>query len=346
MDLSRGASTEVTSRFERYPRIHHVCHTRQRILAVTTVVGKQRGGSQSRLVQCDDGKLYILKMHPNPQGPNVLANEALGSILTRGLGLCAPAWKPVTIDLKTVRFFPELAMQTSDQETVFPACGLHFGSEYLGGPEYDLYDFMPESYTHKLRSTAQSLAIYLFDVWAVHQDERQCVYQRNRETGFYDTFFIDNGHLFGGPTWSEIGGYSRSVCSANVQAPMIGDPRIEQWLKVFEDRIPGLLRHAIEVVPRDWYKDDIYLLYARLLWRLEFIRALVNQEILKSARETSEREVFNHRRLEGETEPGALPSTIVAAEPRPSGKVRYVRWKIFRPPDWLRSRPGAPTVNE
>ena len=63
-------------------------------------------------MRCDDGKLYVLKMNPNPQGPNVLANEALGSILIRGLGLRAPPWKAVTIDLKTVRFFPELAMQT------------------------------------------------------------------------------------------------------------------------------------------------------------------------------------------------------------------------------------------
>lgn len=284
MDLPGVASTERILRLERNQPIHHVCHTRQRILAVTTVVRKQPGGSQSCLVRCDDGKLYVLKMNPNPQGPNVLANEALGSILIRGLGLRAPPWKAVTIDLKTVRFFPELAMQTRAQEVTFPACGVHFGSEYLGGPQYDLYSFMPKSCTHKLRSTAQFLSIYLFDIWASHQDERQCVYQRMRETSLYDTFFIDNGHLFGGPTWSKVAGHSRGVCSGNVQAPLIGDPRIEPWLKVLEDRIPRLLHHAITMVPGDWYKDDIYSLYARLLWRLESIRELVTREILKAPR--------------------------------------------------------------
>ena len=280
VDLSGVASTEAISRLDRYPRIHRVRDTRHRILAVTTVVKKQPGGSQSCLVRCNDGKLYVLKMNPNPQGPNVLANEALGSILIRGLGLLAPPWKPVTIDLKTVRFFPELAMQTSAQEISFPACGIHFGSEYLGGPQYDLYNFMPKSYIHRLRSTAQFLPIYLFDIWASHQDERQCVYQRMRETSFYNTFFIDNGHLFGGPKWSEVAGHSRGGCSGNVQAPLIGDPRIEEWLKIFENRIPKLLHHAIAVVPGDWYKDDIYALYARLLWRLESIRALVTRELL------------------------------------------------------------------
>jgi len=223
-------------------------------------------------------------MNPNPQGPNVLANEALGSILIRGLGLLAPPWKPITIDLKAVRFFPELMMQTSAQESTFPTCGIHFGSEYLGGPQYDLYSFMPKSYMHKLKSTAQFVAIYLFDIWASHQDERQCLYQRTRDTSFYDTFFIDNGHLFGGPGWSEIAGHSRSGCSENVEAPLIGDPRIEQWLRVFEDRIPKLLHHAIAAIPEDWYKDDIYALYARLLWRLERIRSLVDLEICKATR--------------------------------------------------------------
>src|SRR5271170_8216375 len=201
MDLCAVTTTKAAPRLERYPQVDRMCQTPERPLAITMVVRKQPGGSQSCLVQCDDGKLYVLKMNGNPQGPNVLANEALGSILLRGLGFRAPPWRPVTIDLKSVRFFPELAMQTSTHETSFPACGIHFGSEYLGGPQYDLYNFMPLSYTHRLRSTAQFLPIYLFDIWASHQDERQCIYQRARGTSLYDSFFIDNGHLFGGPTW-------------------------------------------------------------------------------------------------------------------------------------------------
>jgi hypothetical protein len=278
------ASSEASTRLERDSRVHRVCRARQGILTVTSVVRKQPGGSQSRLVRCDDGKLYVLKMNPNPQGPNVLANEAIGAMLIRGLGLPAPPWKPVAIDLKTVRFFPELAMQTANHETIFPACGTHFGSEYLGGPQYDPHSFMPKRYRHILRNPAQLLAISLFDIWASHQDERQCLYQRTGGTNLYDAFFIDNGHLFGGPTWSDVAGRSRTVFSANVPAPLVGDPRVEQWLRVFEDRIPKLLHHAIGAVPREWYKDDIYTLYAHLLERLECIRTLVNREVLSGSR--------------------------------------------------------------
>ena len=66
---------------------------------MTSVVRKQPG-LQSRLVRCDDGKLYELD-YLNPQGPNVLANEAIGAMLIRGLGgLPMPPWKPVAIDLR------------------------------------------------------------------------------------------------------------------------------------------------------------------------------------------------------------------------------------------------------
>ena len=116
MDLAGLAPSEATSRLERCARIHRIDQALRGVLAVTTVVKKQPGGSQSRLVRCDDGKLYVLKMTPNPQGPNVLANEVLGSILMRGLGLPAPPWKPVAINLKTLRLFPELAMQTAATE--------------------------------------------------------------------------------------------------------------------------------------------------------------------------------------------------------------------------------------
>jgi hypothetical protein len=55
-------------------------------------------------------------------------------------------------------------------------------------------------------------------------------------------------------------------------------------LKVFEDRIPKLLYGAVCAVPVEWSKDDIYALYARLLWRLEFIRPLVAGDILRERR--------------------------------------------------------------
>jgi hypothetical protein len=301
MGLSVVGSTNMTSQVMCSPQINRVCDKHKPVLTVTTVVRKQPGGSQSCLVRCDDGKLYVLKMHPNPQGPNVLANEALGSILLHGLGFFVPRWRPVTIGLKAVRLFPELAMQTAGDTTTFPSCGIHFGSEYLGGPQYVLNDFIPRNCAHKLRSTAQLLPIYLFDIWASHQDERQCIYRRTRKARAYNTFIIDNGHLFGGPGWLEVAGRSRGACSPHIRLPLADDPRIKQVLRKFEDRIPKLLHRAIAAVPAEWYKDDIYALYARLLWRLDAIRLLVDLDILKRSRQGLVPDDYLRQRYGGRT---------------------------------------------
>jgi hypothetical protein len=237
--------------------------------SIVLVARRQGGGAQSCLVLCDDGKQYVLKMHPNPQGSNVLANEALGSVLLSGLGFLVPHWRPITIDLKTLPSFPELTMATK-HGTLLPACGLHFGSEYLGGPQYDLFGCIPECY--KVKNGEHFLGIRLFDLWANHHDNRQCVYRRPKQTGDYEAFFIDNGHLFGGPTWSDETALSSKLwCRYFRKSESLAT---ERWLTLFEDRIPGLLHQAKATIPSDWYSGDINSLCAGLLQRLGCLRAI------------------------------------------------------------------------
>jgi hypothetical protein len=270
-----SVSRRQTSLFNDSPPTSRGWHPEQG-LTVTTVIRRMSGGSQSRLIQCDDGKLYVLKMHPNPQGPNVLANEALGSILMHDLGFLVPRCTPVTINLKALSLFPELAMATPGG-TTYPACGLHFGSEFLGGPGETLYDLLPRGYSNRIKNGTQLFPLYIFDLWANHQDDRQCVYRRDRGTGTYESFFIDNGHLFGGPAWSELDSPPRVGCSDYPQPRVIGDPRVERCLTFFKLRLPTLLHRAVALVPSEWHNGEIYTLYARLLRRLEAIRGLVDQ---------------------------------------------------------------------
>jgi hypothetical protein len=247
------------------------------------VVKAQRGGSQSRLVLCDDGKLYVLKMHPNPQGRNVLANEALGAILMRGLGFVVPEWRPVRINLKSLSIFPELALTTMDGIT-FPARGTHFGSEFIGGPDVDLFDSIPESRKRALANADQFPAVRLFDLWANHHDARQCVYRRTKGSGPYEAVFIDNGHLFGGPNWVEESRplhpsfwLDRAELSPSAQD-------IEPSIKALEREIPKLLPQAIRRVPQEWYKDDIGALSERLLNRAASLRMICEPRVRKQHR--------------------------------------------------------------
>ena len=85
---------------------------------VIQVIKKMAGGSQSRLVMCDDGKIYVLKIHPNPQGPCVLANEALGASLMEDLGFVTPKWRQLRINSKSLSIFPELVMARIDGITL------------------------------------------------------------------------------------------------------------------------------------------------------------------------------------------------------------------------------------
>src|SRR5437016_2926458 len=100
-------------------------------------------------------------MHPNPQGNNVLANEALGAILLSTLGFRVPPWRPLRINLTTLPLFPELTMEAADG-TKLPVCDLHFGSEYLGGAKYDLVDFLPERYRIQIVDRSQRSICSIF----------------------------------------------------------------------------------------------------------------------------------------------------------------------------------------
>jgi hypothetical protein len=247
------------------------------LVTVRAVIKTQPGGAQSRLVRCSDGRLYILKMQPNPQGPNVLANEAIGATLLRGLGLPAPRWTPIALGLRSVRLFPELQMLHYGGASASPSCGLHFGSEYIVGAECGLSRTTTERFVDHDLAHEHFLAVSLFDRWACHQDKRQYLLRRRPGRRCLETVFIDNGHLFGGPQWRTSASYQplpRHIAGANISVSTI----VEKWAKRMEYRVPRLLEQAIEMVPRSWYVGDIRSLYSCLLARLAEMRSCVLSE--------------------------------------------------------------------
>jgi hypothetical protein len=251
------------------------CREEKSIKAVQ-VVRRMSGGSQSRLIECDDGKLYVLKTYPNPQGRNVLANEWLGSIIMRGLGIDIPNWSAIKIDLKALDIFPELLMETCEGP-LLPSCGLHFGSEFLGGPERHTLDVMPRSCWKRVTNGGELVSAALFDLWANHRDQRQCVFVRRQHEALYHAFCIDNGHLFGGPGWQQLSAPNR-LGSVNPAIELLDMASIERAVITFEERIPELITEAIQTMPTDdWYEGDINWLHDSLLMRLESLRELLTE---------------------------------------------------------------------
>jgi hypothetical protein len=124
----------------------------------------------------------------------------------------------------------------------------------------------------------QIATVHMFDLWANHHDERQRVYRRAVRPGPYTAFFVDNGHLFGGPSWLEGTRPAHRPSFLYPEECLPSEQDAERAVETFEACIPTLLQHAICRIPRQWYEGDIVELSARLLKRLACLRSIIDQE--------------------------------------------------------------------
>src|SRR5258708_39782165 len=108
-----------------------VCSTAE--LSAVRCIRKMRGGSEAILVLCDNGHHYVVKMAGNPQGPNVLANELLGSVIANAVGLPVAPGRSVYLSDDFIDGEPEIWFETPTGRRR-PVAGLHFGSRLLGQP--------------------------------------------------------------------------------------------------------------------------------------------------------------------------------------------------------------------
>jgi hypothetical protein len=253
---------------------------------VQTKIRNMWGGSQSSLVSCNDGKLYILKMVRNPQGENVLANELLGAHMLRGFGIASPNVNLITITAEQCYSFP-FELQSEKRR---PLAGVHFGSEFLADSEHRIFESLPETSERMVVNQFDYWGIYIFDIWANHRDQRQCIYRQNRRDGRSEVVFVDNGHLFGGPEWAGFSDKCHSLFLPRFPLAIDEENAAELWISHMRIEGPRLLHEGIGFVPTEWYKGDISELERVLLARLTNLSSLVENE-LRNAKEAGQRPV-------------------------------------------------------
>lgn len=247
-------------------------------VVVTTVLRQLSGGSQSSLVRCDNGKLYVMKTMSNPQGRQILANETIGAYLMAGIGLPVPPTCHVLLTKMVIEAFPALTICGADLVVRQPEAGLQFASEYLQDFGYELFrdpwkDRPPGwEYPHHILA-------YLFDVWSYHQDIRQCVYRRNKADNSQQTFYVDNGYLFGGATWKLPLSGPTGSWSPNKDPPERSDRRIEPGIEILRRVLPDLLQNAIRQAPTQWISGNTRHLQEALLIRLSKLSSLVDEDL-------------------------------------------------------------------
>jgi hypothetical protein len=255
-----------------FPSITDVVHAVQ-------FVRKMRGGSQPALIRCNDEKLYVVKFFNNPQGPNVLANEVLGSELLNALNLPSPRWKTVFISRRFIEKNPGISFESHAGYSAIQ-CGLHFGSEFLGDEKAEhVYEWLPNAFCSRVVNAKDFLGIQLFDIWTNHCDHRQSLYTTKDANASFQAVFIDNGHMFGGPEWSGTSRQGESL-SLDKRFHFTEWPAkiAASWIARFETECSSSLSNIIHQVPTFWYSGDINHVAESLIRRLSMLRALYSEE--------------------------------------------------------------------
>jgi hypothetical protein len=160
------------------------------------IIRKLKGGSQPLLIEAFDGYHYVVKFLNNPQGRNVLFNEAMGTELYKACGLGVRPWKVVQVSNELLDQSLNCWIDTGNAR-VRPSSYFAFGSRCIDQTEGDLHDIVAGKY-QKVVNRDDFWMSWLIDSCAGHADNRQALFLESQD-GFLYAFFIDHGHLFGGP---------------------------------------------------------------------------------------------------------------------------------------------------
>ncbi|MFZ1086649.1 MAG: hypothetical protein WAN35_16930 [Terracidiphilus sp.] len=241
---------------------------------VTRHIRKLPGGSQPILAQASDGLLYVVKFTHNPQGANLAFNESVGSELYRACGLAVPAWKPLLVTDAFITQNQDCWIQTPEGR-LRPNSGLCFGSRFLGGNGIHLLEILPGASFKRVRSHKNFWLAWLVDICAEHSDNRQAIFLEDG-TGWLNAFFVDHGHLFGGP---------KGELRLNFRASRYLDPRIYQsvslrQLLIFQSIVSHLdvdqLWRQVQTLPDDWKAASVLSSFMECLNRLSNVELLQN----------------------------------------------------------------------
>ena len=234
---------------------------------VTHFVRNLRGGSQPILARASDGFLYVVKFANNLQGPNLLFNEGAGSELYHACGLPVPKWRPLVVSDSFLDKNPECWMQTPEGH-LRPASGLCFGSRFLGGNGKRILEILPGSMFKRVRNQMSFWLAWLIDVFAEHVDNRQAIFEEGAD-GWLDAYFIDHGHLFGGPNADSKRHFRASRYLDRRIYGQVSSETLLDFQNVLHALDADRLRQRIEAIPAEWSHVSACEGFERCLQRLK-----------------------------------------------------------------------------
>lgn len=252
----------------------------QRILNAASFVRRMRGGAQSSLLRASDGEMYVVKLQGNPQGPDVLAHEALGSWLAGRLGLPTPEWGRISIDDGFIDGNPEIWFETPSGR-VRPAAGIHYASRLVeAGRDGSVYETLPRSWFARIENRPDFLGMLVLDLWSGHADNRQaCFVQEAGERGLR-AVFLDHGHMFGGPG-AKVGGGGPARPEASffldrgIYGGLWSDSQGNEWLKKIYSIRAEAAYTFVSSIPLQWSSAPMELVVSNLLDRRQTLEQVI-----------------------------------------------------------------------
>jgi hypothetical protein len=253
-------------------------------------IRRMRGGSQSQLMRCSDGEYYVVKFQNNPQGVRILANELLGGILAKRLGLPVPETAIVYVDAELIRHTEELVIELGRGRAQCQS-GLCFGSRFPRDPAHHdslpaVWDLLPEGHFRTITNMPDFVGMLVFDKWTGNTDDRQSVFFRNQGQIQFTALMIDNGFCFNGQQWDFLDAPRRGICMRRwVYENVRGIEAFDWWISRLEHEIDeSFLTSAFEAIPPEWYERDerSFLQLIKVLdYRRTRVRSLLSATIGK-----------------------------------------------------------------
>ncbi len=278
-------------------------------------IRRMRGGAQSHLMRCSDGKdhnlYFVVKFQNNPQHSRVLVNELLGNRIARRMGLPVPRVDIVKVEADLIRWTPALCIEMPRSTT--PCCaGLQFGSAHPGDPRrMALHDFLPDEQLREVKNIHDFAGMLVFDKWTCNTNGRQTLFYRESESGDghgspggnghrmntsaasspipssstagaegrYSTVMIDQGFCFNAGEWNYPDAPLRGLYARNrVYEGVTGMESFGPWIRRIENFTDRTLEEFAKEVPPEWYCDDfdaLKRLLEQLLRRVKRVEELI-----------------------------------------------------------------------
>lgn len=246
-------------------------------------IRRMRGGSQSHLMRCSDGRYYVVKFQNNPQHRRVLVNELLATRLAASLGLPTTPAAIVEVSEELIRLTDDLVMELPRQRVPCQP-GLQFGSRFFGDVRIaNTLGVSPQGYPFPPQQLNNFAGMLVFDKWTCNTDGRQIMFLWKCEGQRHPMVMIDQGFCFNCGAWNFPDAPLRGLYTPrSVYADIRSLDDFEPWLGRLETEFNlSMLFDAANGIPPEWYEFRTESLH-KLLEHLNRRRSIV-RELLRSA---------------------------------------------------------------